>query len=290
MTSTGPKVTVEKARPAMEEEILDLLMEFNNPNISREMWRRVLAYRWARDEDYHGLALVAGGRIVGYMGLLFSRRDIGGRVRRFANLTGWIVRKTHRAHALELVRPLADLADCTLTNFTTFPEGVPVMRWLGFQDLDAASFLIPAAPLPGGGGGWRATSDPARLASILSPADRRLFEDHRPYRCRHVVLHHPEQGYGYMLFTTRRRRGISYAFAHHISRPDLFRQRLNVLRRHLLIRHRVMFFMVDSRLLGGRPPPFSRVHHPPVPRLYKPAAGVTSDQVDSLYSELILLQ
>jgi hypothetical protein len=52
----------------------------------------------------------------------------------------------------------------------------------------------------------------------------------------------------------------------------------------------VVLLLIDDRYLRDRPVPFSWARRLSVPRLFKPGPGVTREETDSLYSELIVLQ
>ncbi|MFH0908153.1 MAG: hypothetical protein V1929_05265 [bacterium] len=285
-------VKIEKTTPAMSGQILDLLMEFRAERMTRDLWARVLNCDWGQEEDYHGLALTEDGRVVGFLGMIFSERMIRRKRHKFCSLVGWIVRPDFRNHSLSLLAPLLQMKDYTITNLTSFAGGVEIMRRIGFQVLDTESLMISAVPsflaVPRGAG-WSVTDNPAELRRILEPADRKIFEDHQPYDCRHALLSDGGANYCYVVFTERGRCGVKYGFAHYISHPSVFFDHLGCLRNHLL-RKGVCMLLVDRRYAGDRRPGFSLVRVLSVPRLYRPSAGISPVLVDTLYSEWVILR
>ncbi|NCA82185.1 MAG: hypothetical protein EOM72_05510 [Opitutae bacterium] len=282
-------VHVEKVTEAMTPEILGLLAGFHSEEASRKPWRKALTYAWRFDEGYRGLALVDGGKVAGFLGLLFSTRQIGGAVHRFCNLYGWIVRPEYRNHSLSLLFPVLRLKEHTLTNLTSYAEGVPIMKRLGFQEMDATTYLVPSLPVSRARG-WRVETAEERVGRLLDGGDRVVFEDHRPYGCRHAVLHDGHGERCYILFTERRQGGLRYYCVHHVSQPDLFARHLGVLRSALLWREGVPFLLVDARYVGEARPAWSRVRRLSSPRLCRPAGDLPRNRIDSAYSEWILLQ
>src|SRR6266571_8166772 len=88
-------------------EIYPLLQSFKNPSMLREDWRRMLFdLPWAVDEPHRGHGLYHNGRAVGFLGTLFSTRQIRGRTLRFCNLSSWIVDDAYRAGSFQLLMPV----------------------------------------------------------------------------------------------------------------------------------------------------------------------------------------
>src|SRR5262245_50374537 len=128
--------TVEKATPAMFDDIYPLLLELDKTH-SIEKWRTIFDYQWESGEGYVGYTLVDGRKVVGFNGALFSRRIIGGREVKFCNLTSWIVKEQYRTESLRLVFPILNLKGYTFTNLTMNDRAWDVAKRLGFKNLDA---------------------------------------------------------------------------------------------------------------------------------------------------------
>ena len=79
-------IRVEKIHCSDFKDARDALINFWGKG-SETKWRRIFDYRWERDKDYCGLTLKVADRTVGFIGLIFSRRRINGRVEKFCNLT-----------------------------------------------------------------------------------------------------------------------------------------------------------------------------------------------------------
>ena len=281
-------VDVRKVDDSMVEEIQEQLLEFKF--ISKDAWKRILTYQWGQDEDYRGLALMDGQEAVGFLGMIFSKREIAGKTEKFCNLNAWVVRQSHRSYSLSLLYPLSRMNDYTITNLSSFKHGVEIMKRFGFRELDTTSRIIPCLPIRTGSRsfGWMVTVDTIIIGERLNPRHRRIFEDHRPYQCVQMLLYN-EAYYCYTVFEKRKTRGLKYYYAHYISNPDLFVDHMGLMRSYLFWRHHAAFMLIDSRYLCSKTVPLSINHQLLVPRLFKSSADLPSFRIDSLYSELILM-
>lgn len=85
-------ITIENATEKDFESIYPLFADFNNPHLTKDDWRRLFQHGHDTEEGYNGLMMKSGGSVVGFIGLIFSKRQINEVSRRFLNLSGWIVK------------------------------------------------------------------------------------------------------------------------------------------------------------------------------------------------------
>jgi hypothetical protein len=284
--------TVEKATPSMFDDIYPLLLELDT--LTREKWRLIFDYQWESDEGHVGYALIDDRKVVGFNGALFSRRIIDGREVRFCNLTSWIVKEQYRSESLRLVFPLLNLKGYTLTNLTMNDRAWSITKRLGFKNLDTnLRLLFPAPSLPeiSKQAPPVIVSDPTRIAEILDPANLRIFKDHSRYSCGHLVIQ-DKSSCCYLLYTgkyfKRYNCQVPYGYIHYISDRSIFLKHLNKINLHFLKSQRYLFLAVDGRLIRNEPIPYSKVYPLKIPKMYK-SEILTGEQVDNLYSELVVL-
>ncbi|MGH7730899.1 MAG: hypothetical protein ACRENJ_06560, partial [Candidatus Eiseniibacteriota bacterium] len=128
---------VRPAGPEMFEKVYPLLQEFPQQNLSKDTWRRMLFDPpWPVEEPHRGYVLVDRGAIVGFIGTMFSRRQVRGVSVRFCNLSSWIVEETHRAFSLELLRPILALKNYTIVSPSPNAVAHPIYVRLGFDVLE----------------------------------------------------------------------------------------------------------------------------------------------------------
>jgi hypothetical protein len=279
---------VEKATPAMFEDIYPLLLDFNNPNLSKENWKLIFDYPWKSEEEGIGYVLVDDRKVVGFLGTLFSRRILGDREAKLCHTTSWIVKEQYRGESLRLMLPLLKLRDYTINAISLSPRAYAVVERLGFTVLDVnLKLLFPVPDAAFRKDSSVITSDSDRITSILDPLDLKIYKDHLQYNCGHLVVE-DAGGYCYILFTAKRRKSVPYGHIHYISNREVFLRCLNRIKLHFLYAHRFVFLAVEERMIGTQPLPFSKVYRLKVPRMYK-SEVLGREQIDNLYTELVIL-
>jgi hypothetical protein len=283
--------TLQKARVEDFDAVHELLLDFNNPGISKEHWRKALITPWKTDEDYWGYLLRDDRQVVGFLGLLFANRSVKGADERFCNMTAWIVKKAYRAESLSLAYPVMELENYTLTNFTSSPNVDQILRTLGFAEIDCKYRVL--LPLPTfnsfkiRGPGFQILFDQASIQGALREPELRIYQDHLPYKCRHVLITHGERQC-YLLLTIFRRKRIHFAHIHCISDLALFLECVDTVKFMMMAHFRVLAFLVDARLLQDRP--VARTKEWPMisHRLVK-SDRLGRFDIDGLYSELVTM-
>jgi hypothetical protein len=283
---------VRPVPPEMFAEIYPLLQEFPGQKLSRELWRRMLFDPpWPVEEPQRGYALIDGSRVVGFMGAMFSRRWVQGQQIRFCNLSSWIVKPTHRALSLELLRPVLALKDYTVVSPSPNAVAHPIYVRLGFTVLEDAQWLM--TPLAGTGNlitamGASVVTDPDRMRAELDAAGREIQEHLRGTvasqalvlgrggRCHVVATASPWKG-------PWRLAHVQYA-----SDWGMFWEHAPPLAAAFFRTLGTVGLRVDGRHAAGRRPAFAVRRPMALPTLYLPGrAGTTPDRVDGLYSEVL---
>jgi hypothetical protein len=89
----------------------------------------------------------------------------------------------------------------------------------------------------------------------------------------------------YVVFRRDRRKGLPlFASLLHVGNPSIFQARQHLVYRHLLLRHRIPFTLVELRVSRSRPR-LARMLRSPRPKMYR-SPTLAGDQIDYLYSEL----
>lgn len=285
-------ITIQKVTPGMFEDILPLLVELENPRMSEDDWRRMLFhYAWAAEGEDRGYALLDGAKPIGFIGTLFSEREIAGRRERFCHLSSWIVSASHRARSLSLLLPVLRLKDHTLVSTTPSLVVTRLLDKLGFQVLEDQILVLPPLATPReltALAGASVTTDPEDVRAALSGADLRSFDDHRSLGA-HILLRRGERRC-WAMATPMHKRHCRFAFLQHVSDRDLFWECLPLAKWGFLKALRAPVLAVDARFVRGRRP-LALSRRLSFPRLYRPAhGGLEPAVVDGLYSELVALR
>ena len=287
-------ITVQNATPAMFDDVHALLRGFHNSSMGKEDWRRMLfQYPWPAEDDNRGYVLLDGARVVGFIGTIFSTRELHGRKERFCNLSSWIVLEPYRARSLSLLAPITRLGSHTIVCATPSPTTHRLFVRTGHRTLEDRVMLIPPlATWPELSSLRRATmtTDDAEVRAELTGEARRCFDDHRGSIGASLLLRRDGQTC-WATATLKRRSGFRFAFIQHLSYPKLFWECLPLAKLGFLKALRAPTLAVDARFATGHHVPFSLSWRLTTPRLYRPAReDIRPEQVDGLYSELMGLR
>ena len=125
-------LTVEKVNSNMFEDVYKLLNKFNNTRVNKSHWKNLFCYPWATPEDYVGFKLQNDQTIVGFIGLIFCKREIRGEIHKFCNLTSLIVEEEYRKESLALFLEIRKIEGYTLTILHHRRKFILFVRLLDF--------------------------------------------------------------------------------------------------------------------------------------------------------------
>jgi hypothetical protein len=287
----GQRARVELA-PIADDDIAAVsrfMRDHHNRNVAPERWSRALTVRWSDSAPHHGYLLRAGGDIVGAYLAYFSDRDIDGRVERFCNLGAWCVLEEYRSEGPRLLMALLRMPGYHFTDLSPSGNVVALNRKLRFSELDTSTSLMPNLPWLPRRGGLRIVTDPGVLAATLTPAERRIYSDHRDAAAaRHLVVVAGVE-HCYVVFRRDRRKGIrAFASILHVGNADLFQRAAREVGAHLLLRHGLAATLMEQHVVGTRPKgsvPIARSR----PKMFK-SRTLPATRIDYLYSELVGLE
>lgn len=204
-------VTVRKAIASDMYQVCRLLSNstLNSRWIGINTRKRMFQHVWGGAEDYFGYVMQDGERIVGFLGLLFTRQPVNGEDEKFCELHSWYVDPAYRKESLKLLLPALSLRKVSLLNYTPTPDVYEISKKFGFADMEKEMLLLYPVPLPGGllFSRYRLESDSSRLLPLLGERDRQIFTDHLQVECRHYAIVDDRTGeHCYMIVKRMRRR------------------------------------------------------------------------------------
>lgn len=269
------------------QTVARFLHENMNHRVPVGHWAAAMTPPWNVDAPNHGFMLTAGREVVGVYLAIYADRMLDGRLERFCNLAAWCVLDGFRSHGLRLVRAMLAQPGFHFTDLSPSGNVVALNKRLKFQSLDTTTALVPNLPWPGPAR-THVTSDPAMIAQTLCGRDLDIYRDHATASAaRHILVDRGDQ-YCYLIVRRDRRRGLPvFASILYVSNIELFRDTSRAVFRHLLIRHRVLATLAETRVVGVRPAmsfPLRKAR----PKMYR-SDQLGADQIDYLYSELTCL-
>lgn len=281
-------VTISPISDRDLDEVSRFLKQNMEPERELEFWQRVSSPPWSQQGPNHGFLLKVGGRIVGAYLAYYSERESAGQTFRLCNLGTWCVDPEHRFHSIRLLRAILAQEGYSFTDFTPSKRVVAINRRLGFTVLEGTRITAHVAALQVKG--WRGArvltgEEAQRCLDELGQGT--TLRDHQGVPgIEHAVLTDGKQAC-HLIFRNQRRHGIKLSLLLYASDPRLLRRHSVRLAWHLLKRHGAALILAEQRVAAG----LCRLRKElgePSPRMLL-SAGISSDEVDYLYSEMVCL-
>jgi hypothetical protein len=283
--------TVTKAFAGDFEQVYPLLTKIGHSPTAKTYWKKLFINHWNGGEGYFGFVLRHENKIVGYMGLIFSRREVGGIERKMCDMTSWVVEDAYRNESLRLLQPVLSLTGYTLTNLSASDTVSKIMRALKFVELETEIFLLfpkPDAIYSAIFSAAKAIFDREAAFAELSDEEARLFEDHKGIGCIFFVIK-TRSAYCFVIADRVDRRRIPFLKIHYVSNAEIFAAHLADVIVSVMLKARVIGVTVDKRFLKSLPVKNVRTVSRPTNKLFK-SDTLSKFEIDSLYSEHVLLK
>jgi hypothetical protein len=285
-------VSIRDAHADDFEIVYPLLLEFNNPHITKEHWRQLFVDHSGCQDGRFGYIMFDGQSAVGFIGTTFSERIFRGEKLRLCNMSAWVVKNEYRSHSLSLFAKVTANKTTTFTNITPNPQVVRVCQKMGFTLMDKSERII----LPSLTGMRRRSAkvltERGDVEAALSGEQLKICRDHSLPWNRHALIQTPE-GECYVMMnrsekTIKGKLRAPFARVHHFSNADIFAEHADYLALALAVDLKVVGMITEERMLRGRkiwhsfPRPGARTG------AFK-SSKLTAVDIDNLYSEMVLL-
>lgn len=289
---TSMPATVRKATKDDAYEVCELLSRstLRSRSIPMEVRRPMFDHIWGGTEDYCGYVL-EDGRIVGFLGMLFTTRPVNGATHKFCEVHSWYVEDAYRNESISLFIPLLSLKGFTLLNYTPTKSVYDISVKFGFQDLESKLRIVyPIPSLDVARRRFELSSARHEVFGHLSGEDKRIFNDHADLQCTHTVVRRRDTGEScYFLWKKMRKRWFEpLGRILYVGNKRLFLEALPFLRTHLCFRHGLQFLVLNHVDFCDASIPFSRVIAREVPSLIR-SKTLLADQVAPLHTLPLLI-
>ena len=280
--------TVRNAIHEDFQSVYPLLQTFNSKVLTKDDWEKLFADNWRAGTNHCGFILMEGDETVGYIGALFSRRNIEDKEHQFCNISSWVVKPEYRGSSLLLMAPFISLKDTTVTLMSPSKDVLPIWMKIGFEILDTHVTIIPPIPdITSIFKGIRIESDINIIEQQLDEQSRFTLQTHRELNVAHFLIKSPA-GQCYVMASRAIRKGIPLAHILHISDPEIFSMSVSAAKLRLMRAMKVMGLFVDNRHLAGHKIGLSINYPLPLPRLCF-NAEVEAKDISNAFTELAIL-
>jgi GNAT superfamily N-acetyltransferase len=276
-------------RPAGEgdiDSVVDLLFENMSRKVPRERWRRLLDYPWRPADADRGHVAVDGNRAVGFLGLVYADRTVGGGIERFCNICAWYLLKDYRGRGIGQKIQFGSVADPRLTytiTTATAATGRAFGAHSGFQVLDDTRYLLRRRT--GSRDDVEIIDAAARIEALLDDSDRKILDDHRPYNVRHILIRRNDSACYVVMQQKRKGADVDYHEVMYASDQRLLAATAQAAANAILPSDSAVL-AIDRRFL---PPGQSwETETLRLPRWYR-SGRVPPPLIDHLYGEIVLL-
>jgi hypothetical protein len=210
----------------------------NSRNLPLDARRRMFEHVWGGREPTYGYVMEDEGKIVGFLGTLYTERVVNGRPHKFCEIHSWYVEESYRNQSLSLLLPALSMKNITILNYTPTQTVYDISCKFGFQDLEKNLLLI--YPVPTGFSKIDILSDKSVVADHLDGENARIFNDHRDVECHHLCVmrrDRPQDRPLYLIVKSMRRRWFEpFGRVLYVSDRAAFTDLLGTLRWKLCLR------------------------------------------------------
>ncbi len=256
-----------------------------NHRISPEQWANSIVPTWQVEAPNHGYMLLETEQVVGVQLAFYSKRDTGAGPVCICNVAALCVLPAHRAHSLRLLRAILSQPGYSFTDLSPSGNVRALNLRLGFRQLDTATALVPNAASLLALGKLRLIEDRDTIARLLQGRDLSIYLDHAgAWAAQHLLLVDGAR-HCHIVYRRDRRKDLPlFATILHVSDADVFRAGWGQVFRHLLVRHGIVFTLVELRLVHHRPR-LSLLLRSHRPKMFR-SDRLSPEAIDYLYSEL----
>jgi acetoacetyl-CoA synthetase len=268
--------------------VADFIHDHHNPNRPKSYWKQLFCPHWDAAKDNHGMLLLEGDEILGFLGTIVSERQVDGRTLKICSLCTWVVKESARNLGLNLLFSVIRGGYDVVTDVTPSFRVLEVLEKMNFKVLEDAFVLVPPLPLPSFAAGSKLKSAAAVSAADLGENEAVLYTDHQNFHCSHYVL----QAGGkqcYFIAMRKVRRNIPFAWVQYVGDAELFAAHIHKHAAAVCLGLKSTALVVDKRFLAGRSVPLSKTFTYPVKTMYHDEMGLAAEKIDNLYTEFFLL-
>jgi hypothetical protein len=182
--------TIQRAYPADFEQVWELFEKFDNSKRTKQDRQKLFVNYWGSPEDYVGVLIKDGDKLITYLGLLFSKRVINGVPRVFCNLSSFIIDTNYRGQKLthRAIEFVLQQGEYTVTAITPIPQLYSMYAKNGFKNLSDYRMLFRNYPFLAGNSKASILTNVHEIATRLSGEDKKICNDHATFNCVHVLF------------------------------------------------------------------------------------------------------
>lgn len=241
-------------RKATEDDLYKVYVLLSNSTLNSawiplDMRRRMFQPRWGGSESYYGYVMENDGEVVGFLGTLFTEREVAGEKHKFCEIHSWYVKEEFRKESLNLFLPIMSMRKVTLLNYTPTQTVYDISKKFGWSDLETTLLMFLPVPTPWSlRGGIVVETSKHVIVQHLDEADKKIFLDHEDVPCNHFLIREKNgTNYAYVIIK-KLWLGRFQPFGRivYVSNNDLLYKHIDRLRLYWCLRLGLLFVATDQ--------------------------------------------
>jgi len=230
---------VREATAVDFDDIYKLLKRLNDTSLSRSDWQRITKVDFDTKENHYGYVLESDTELLGFLGTIFSQRQVGGQELNFCNIHSWIVDPKAKTGGMALLLKVLRLKTHIITNFTASEGPYKIFKSLKFKEVEYKNYKL--LPLQSNKAMAKVTVQNVtddNAEKLLDQQEQKLYKAHRHFDNVQFLCVSNQESRSFVI-TKRKvyvpgainkipilksylRRKMFLAEIHYISNPDVF--------------------------------------------------------------------
>ncbi len=173
-----------------EQTIIDFFNELDDTVSSHEIKRRLFIKQFDCDENFHGILIEDKGKVIAYLGLIFSERTFENQIYKFCNLTSFLIDPAYRGQKLthKIIDEVLKLGDYTITAITPIPSLYGMYEGKGLKKLDDYRSVFWKFKGSSTLNDWKIISSESEIKKRLDEKNLKIYSDHQRFSCQTSVF------------------------------------------------------------------------------------------------------
>jgi hypothetical protein len=173
-----------------EQTIIDFFNELDDTVSSHEIKRRLFVKQFNCDENFHGILIEDKGKVIAYLGLIFSERTFENQIYKFCNLTSFLIDPAYRGQKLtyKIIEEVLKLGDYTITAITPIPSLYRMYESKGLKKLDDYRTVFWKFKGSSMLNDWKIISSDPEIKKRLDEKNLKIYSDHIQFSCQTLVF------------------------------------------------------------------------------------------------------
>jgi hypothetical protein len=118
------------------DSVHSLLKRLNDTSLNKSSWAKLLTVDFGAKEMPYGFVLENEGKILGFIGTIYSVRRFNTKEYNFCNIHSWIVDPSAKSKGMNLLLKVLSQKEQIITNFTASEGPYKIFKALKFKELD----------------------------------------------------------------------------------------------------------------------------------------------------------